>query len=161
MGSVLTADYVYNQNTGGVTLNSTGLAGGSGIASGPIQFNLANQRAYGSVCTFQISSVSSLTSGAIWYEMFDDLSQTWIKAPQEVYLTASGGGTPQVIDGNNAAATAIVGGSARNCSGITNINNTMTCTLVARVTGKLLRLNGSAASGSATLTFDERGLTAI
>ena len=100
-----------------------------------------------------ISSPSSLVGGALKLEMYQPATNTWVGMPQKVSVIASGGGTPAVVNSNTASATAVVGGSAINTTGVTTITNTATVVLEAEGLGTNVRFAPSATSGTATMAF--------
>lgn len=105
-----------------------------------------------------VSSPSSLVGGAfVIKEQFPN-SGTWVGVPQRVSVQATGGGTPNVVNGNTATATAVTGGASINTTGITTVTNTLTAVFeVAGATGQL-RLEATATSGTANVVIEYLGL---
>lgn len=105
---------------------------------------------YHAYCT--VSNDSSLSAGIIRLEAFNEENDTWQGVTQTVNLLASGGGTPEVVNGNTASTTAIVGGVAVNTTGITALSDTATVILKAKCPGQKVRLYFAATSGTADLS---------
>lgn len=148
MGSLF-SDFVENLSTG----NAVNTNGGS------VEFQLSRQRLLGYVRAV-LSAPASLTAGFMLLEM--QISDgTWVGCPQRVCITASGSGTPNVINGNTATATGLAGGSVVNTTGITTITDTITAIFVYEAYGRPIRIRYGASGGTAVLAVEENGLLAV
>lgn len=137
-------------NGGHIIQRATGIS----LSSAGLTFELnQSEWAVRTQIIIEITSPSSLSAGFVKLEQFSPNTNTWIAAPQTVYLIASGGGTPGVISGNTASATAITGGSASNVTGITALTNTATISITTNGLGTRQRLSIGATSGTATLAY--------
>lgn len=125
-----------------VTLNSTGTFQAEGGQSSEFAFN--------HTYTVAISNASNLTSGALVIQEFDPETNGWVNAFQDVAVI-TGGGTPQAVNGNTAAANMVAGGACSNASGISAITANGTFRLSCRGRGFKSRLVASASGGTAVL----------
>lgn len=99
----------------------------------------------------KVTSPSSLVM-TLGVDLYDPVSNTWIRSPQDWYVQAAGT-APNAVAGNTASTTVVVGGKVSNCLGLTNITNTMTAWCVVPGLGMRLRLNPALSGGTCTFAF--------